>query len=147
MKKKISVAARRRLVLFGPICIFAIVYFCITIISYTNDLYHLQSKKNNLEQAYVDLQETEENLKIEKIKLQNPEYLASYAREYYSYSKNGELIIKKVTSNQIAEEPSIDTKDTFMSNKKVAVIALTVIVLTFIYILTKNKSKQKRIKF
>lgn len=147
MKKKISVAARRRLVLFGPICIFAIAYFCISIISYTNDLYHLQSKKNNLEQAYVDLQETEENLKIEKNKLQNPEYLASYAREYYSYSKNGELIIKKVSSNELDDKPSVDTKQTFMSNKKVAIIAITVIVLTFIYILTKNKSKQKRIKF
>jgi cell division protein FtsB len=36
----------------------------------------------------------EENLKEEINRLQDPEYMAKYAREKYLYSKNGEIIIK-----------------------------------------------------
>ena len=45
-------------------------------------------------EEYNEKLEDEENLKDEINKLQDPEYMAKYAREKYLYSKNGEIIIK-----------------------------------------------------
>ena len=54
----------------------------------------------NLENKLKSLQNDEENLKIEIQKLKDPEYIARYARENYSYSKDGEYIIKLDSSNK-----------------------------------------------
>ena len=42
----------------------------------------------------VDLREKEEKLKVDANKLQNPDYIARYAREKYLYSKEGEYILQ-----------------------------------------------------
>ena len=47
-----------------------------------------------MEVEYKELKKEAENLEIELSELNNPEYLAKYAREHYSYSKDGEYIIK-----------------------------------------------------
>ena len=38
--------------------------------------------------------EKEEELKVDANKLQNPDYIARYAREKYFYSKDGEFILQ-----------------------------------------------------
>ena len=45
---------------------------------------------------YQTLLEEEASLNSEVIKLQDPEYVARYAREKYMYTKNGEKILKIV---------------------------------------------------
>lgn len=50
--------------------------------------------KKELETKYSELLSNEEKLEGEVIKLQDPDYIAKYAREKYYYSKEGELIIK-----------------------------------------------------
>ena len=44
--------------------------------------------------SYKDKLSEEEELKSEINKLQDPEYMARYAREKYLYSKKDEIIIK-----------------------------------------------------
>ena len=52
--------------------------------------------KKELENKYTNLLEEEETLSSDIIKLQDPDYIARFAREKYLYSKNGEIIIRIV---------------------------------------------------
>ena len=47
-----------------------------------------------LSETYSQLIDEETALKSEVTKLQNPDYVARYAREKYSYSKDGEIILR-----------------------------------------------------
>lgn len=49
--------------------------------------------KDELENKYNELLENEESLEGQVVKLQDPEYVAKYAREKYLFTKDGELII------------------------------------------------------
>lgn len=55
-------------------------------------------KKNSEKKKFVtelaELKEKEEELKATVTKLQDPDYVARYAREKYLYSKDGEIIIR-----------------------------------------------------
>lgn len=52
-----------------------------------------RKKKEELSNKYNELLENEETLEGEVVKLQDPEYVAKYAREKYLFTKDGELII------------------------------------------------------
>ena len=47
-----------------------------------------------MEAKLVSLKEEEDELQLEADKLQDPDYIARYAREKYLYSKEGEFVIK-----------------------------------------------------
>ena len=47
----------------------------------------------DLDKELTSLREREEELKSDANKLQNPDYIARYAREKYLYSKEGEIIL------------------------------------------------------
>ena len=49
----------------------------------------------HLQSSYEELLDTEEALKAEVQKLQNPEYVERYAKEKFLYTKDGEIIIRK----------------------------------------------------
>ncbi len=49
-----------------------------------------------LENRYQELLEEETSLNSEVVKLQDPSYVARYAREKYLYSKDGETILRIV---------------------------------------------------
>ncbi len=56
-------------------------------------IYNNRQQKSELESKYGDLVSKEDDLSSEVIKLQDPEYVAKYAREKYLYTKDeGELI-------------------------------------------------------
>ena len=48
-----------------------------------------------LQNSYEDLLDTEEALKAEVQKLQDPDYVERYAKEKFLYTKDGEIIIRK----------------------------------------------------
>ena len=48
-----------------------------------------------LQDSYEELLDTEEALKAEVQKLQDPEYVERYAKEKFLYTKDGEIIIRK----------------------------------------------------
>lgn len=53
-----------------------------------------QKETEVLKEKLVETLEEEDELKSQINKLQDPEYIARYAREKYLYSKNGEIIIR-----------------------------------------------------
>ena len=57
-------------------------------------IYDKYNEASELEVKLADLKDNEEKLESEINRLQDPEYLARYAREKYFYSKENELIIR-----------------------------------------------------
>lgn len=113
-KKKVSIQARRRLFFSRPICFFLVIFVAIALVYNVVEIYKLTNEKKKKEEEYVKLQEESEYLKNEIIKLNNPEYLANFAREHYSYSKDGELIIQIEEPEEALEEvveTDVDVKD------------------------------------
>ncbi len=94
MKKKVSRASKRRLLIFGTISCLLMGYFFVSLTTYAFSIARLQKEQSELEEKLLSLKEEEQNLKTEIQKLQDPEYIARYARENYLYSKDGEYIIK-----------------------------------------------------
>ena len=65
-----------------------------SVFSYVSQVYKTKNEINNLKITYNDKLAEEEKLNDEISKLNDPEYLAKYAREKYLYSKKDEIIIK-----------------------------------------------------
>ena len=91
MKKK---KARRRYLVLGVFSVFIILSTVITIGKYWVEIFDKYREKKELEVELTTLKEKEEELKVDANKLQNPDYIARYAREKYLYSKDGEYILK-----------------------------------------------------
>lgn len=78
----------------------AIIYIALGAIlleSVGSTMYQIYTKtreKKDFENELIELQEKEEELKATVTKLQDPDYVARYAREKYLYSKDGEIIIR-----------------------------------------------------
>ena len=70
------------------------VLFVSSIFSYVTQIIQTKEEINQMKNAYIEMLEDEDELIDEIIRLQDPEYLAKYAREKYLYSKNDEIIIK-----------------------------------------------------
>ena len=138
-KRRITKASKRRLTVFGTLSIGAILWFIISLIYNIYIINDLYNEKKELKQKYNFLIEEAEQLKLDINKLNDPEYLADYARENYLYSKEGEYII------QIGEEitETTETIDTInlSINKNYILIGLGfLILLIFMYILLKGKN-------
>ena len=97
-KRRITKASKRRLTVFGSLSIGAILWFIISLIYNIYIINDLYNDKKELKHQYNLLVEEAEQLKLDINKLNDPEYLADYARENYLYSKEDEYII------QIGEE-------------------------------------------
>lgn len=97
--KKVNKGAKRRLLLLFSIFVLLVGYMSYSTITYWKQI--LQNKKDTkeLEKKYFKLVSNKEILEKDLVKLQDPDYVAKYAREKYLYSKEGELIIKIVDDN------------------------------------------------
>lgn len=92
--KKLSRKTKFRMTFLLVGLIISTVLFASTIFSYTTQIYKTKNEIENIKIAYNEKLEDEEELKSEISKLQNPEYMARYAREKYLYSGKDEIIIK-----------------------------------------------------
>ena len=61
---------------------------------YWVEIFEKYQEKQELELELTALKEKEEELQVDANKLQNPDYVARYAREKYLYSKEGEYILQ-----------------------------------------------------
>lgn len=86
--------ARRRFFFLGIGSIAIIVGTTLSIGKYWVDIFDKYQEKNELNKELENLREKEEQLKVDADKLQNPDYVARYAREKYLYSKDGEYILQ-----------------------------------------------------
>ena len=92
--KKMSKKTKFRVTFLG-ICLIIACVFCVSsTFSYVSQIIRTKNDISNLKITYSEKLEDEENLKDEINKLQDPEYMARYAREKYLYSKKNEIIIK-----------------------------------------------------
>lgn len=92
-KKKVKKKATR-IATFGILSIILIIIISATLFTVFKDIISKYKEKNELKQELVALQEKKEELETNVKKLEDPEYLARYAREKYFYSKEGELILR-----------------------------------------------------
>lgn len=130
--KKVPKIAKIRLVLFGIPSLLMIVYFVFTLTSSIFNYISLKKEENNLRVELANLQQQKEDLKIEIEKLNDPEYVAKYAKEKYLYSQNGEYVIK-IEEN--LEE--INTKQT--NNNIVLYVSIFGLIILILLIIKRTK--------
>ena len=95
MAKKRRVKKKaRRIATFGLISFIDIIIAVITLGTSFLELIDKYKEKKSLEAKLISLEEKEKELESDVKKLEDPEYLARYAREKYFYSKDGELILR-----------------------------------------------------
>lgn len=92
--KKMSQKTKFRVTFYTIGLIISIVLFTSSCVSYISQIVKNNSEMDKLEATYNEKLSEEETLKDEINKLQDPEYMARYAREKYLYSKKNEIIIK-----------------------------------------------------
>lgn len=136
-KKKIPKASKKRLAVFGTLSIIIIFYFLFVLGFYVYKIYNLQEEKKSLEDNYTSLKTEEKELRNEIEKLQDPDYIARYARENYSYSKDGEYIIKLTKENKEEEE----TDEGFNVDYSIYMYgSIIVLFLIIVHVLRKKKA-------
>ena len=92
-RRKVKKKARR-LATFGLISIALIIFIIFTVGGVFFDIVDKYKEKKELENKLIALEEKKKELENDVKKLEDPEYLARYAREKYFYSKDGELILR-----------------------------------------------------
>lgn len=135
---KISRATKRRLRVFGVLSLLSIGYFLFSLVYEVYQIYDLKHQMKELNAEYKELKKEAEELEIEIEELNDPEYLAKYARENYSYSKDGEYIIKL---NETEEK--IDNVNHELNKDYIVVGLIIFIVIVFIFMLRKSSKKSK----
>ncbi len=85
---------KKKLVLVTLVFLFVGVILLKSIVETSIQIYNKQKEKKEFTVMLEELKEKEEELNSTVTKLQNPDYVARYAREKYLYSKDGEIIIR-----------------------------------------------------
>ncbi len=96
-KKKKNLKTKKsfkRMILLGVASIAIIIGTTYTIGKYWVEIYDKYQEKKELKHKLTNLKEKQEALQVDANKLQDPDYIARYAREKYSYSKDGEIILR-----------------------------------------------------
>ena len=110
MKKKKNKEDRRIVLLLSTIVVLVLSLIG-TVFTDWNKVVKNKKETADLKEKYELLLEEEASLNSEVVKLQDPSYVARYAREKYLYSKEGETILRIVESNdsedkEVSEESS-----------------------------------------
>ena len=93
-KKKTSKKVKSRMFLFFVIFGTIIASLSYSFFSNVQKMIEINKQKNELKEKLASLEEEEDVLNSDIKKLEDPDYVARYAREKYLYSKEGELIIR-----------------------------------------------------
>ncbi len=93
-KKSYQRKRKKRMLFLGLTSVMMICAVTFTIGKYWVEIYSKYQEKKELEKELLSLKDKEEKLKVDVGKLQDPDYIARYAREKYLYSKDGEYILK-----------------------------------------------------
>lgn len=84
----------KRMFLLFALSILVICSTTYATLKYWVEIYDKYQEKKELKKELIALKEKEEELKVDASKLQDPDYIARYAREKYAYSKDGEIILR-----------------------------------------------------
>lgn len=94
MAKKKKKKHLKKMFLFTVLSLLVIGTTTYSTLKYWVEIYDKYQEKKELKKELVALKEKEEELKVDASKLQDPDYIARYAREKYAYSKDGEIILR-----------------------------------------------------
>lgn len=144
-KKKSSSASRVRLMTFGIMSILFVFIFVVTLFSNLYTLYKVEEEKTKKESEYAALQDKTDELKTEIIKLKDPEYLAKFARENYSYSKKDEIIIKidKKEKEEEKDNKELLTSTSNFDGEWIIFSCVVGFILILVYAFIKSRYKTK----
>ena len=92
--KRSNKKANSRLLLFFAVFGSMTLYLSYNFFSNINKIMEIKKEKQLLDDKLDGLQDKESELNSDIKRLEDPEYVARYAREKYMYSKDGELIIR-----------------------------------------------------
>lgn len=84
---------KMRLCLYAATFVLLVGLMTLSCFSTWQKIYDNKKEKERLESVYTSLLTDEANLEDDVKKLQDPEYVAKYAREKYLYTKDGEYVI------------------------------------------------------
>ncbi len=84
----------KRIMLITIFCLCVNSYILYSVGSVFKDVYLKKLEKKELSAQLIVLQDEEKKLQAEASKLQDPSYIAKYAREKFLYSGKNEYIIK-----------------------------------------------------
>lgn len=151
MARRISRASKRRLTIFGTLSLAAIVYCVFSLFYNVYTIYDLTMEKNKLNNEYIQLKEEAEELKIDIEKLSDEKYLANFAREKYSYSKDGEYILQidekdleKLSEKIRNNNEGLDVINLKL-NRNYTLLGLSIaLVLIMFYIVIKGTKRKKK---
>ena len=93
-KKKTSKKVKSRMFLFFIIFGTIIASLSYSFFSNVQKMIEINKQKNELKEKLASLEEEEKVLNSDIKKLEDPDYVARYAREKYLYSKPGEYILQ-----------------------------------------------------
>ncbi len=119
--RRISKSRKRRILVLGTISIIVFVCFLVNVFTYSYKIIKLTSEQNKLEARLDELKTLKENKETEIEKLNDPEYVAKYARENYLYTRDGEIVIKSIDTTEKAEELLRDMKKETLMYKYILV--------------------------
>ena len=144
-KKRISKTSKRRLVLFGTLSVLIIGYFIFSLVYSAYKIYNLKYEEQRLTKKLEELNKEEKTLTTDIEKLQDPEYLAKYAREAFSYSKKDEIIIQKYKEDkkEVEEKPNFTINDKYII---LSCVIVFIIILLYIFVKAHNHRKEKKKK-
>lgn len=94
--KKVSKKAKRRIFALTIIFLSIIGFLGMNVYKYWIDIFENIKQNKELNTKYEMLLEEETELQAEVKKLEDPDYVAKYARENYLFSKDGEKIIRVI---------------------------------------------------
>lgn len=94
MKKGKSKKERKRLFLISIIIIGLLFLLGYSVSDNFVQVKNNKNKINELNKEYEDLVDKEKKLSSEITKMQDPDYVARYAKEKYLYSSDGEIIVR-----------------------------------------------------
>lgn len=93
-KYKKRLKPKKAAILLMLVSLATIFVMTLSIGKYWVEIIDKYQEKNELEMELIALKEKEEELQVDAKKMQNPDYVARYAREKYLYSKEGEYILQ-----------------------------------------------------
>ncbi len=131
-KKKISKSCIFRLISYGVFSLCLIIYFIFVATTYSYRIVSLRNQEKELQAKLEGLTTDEKSLKTEITKLNDPEYVASYAREHYQYSRDGEYII------QINQEKTIAPYQSAFENLPIMIPAVMILGIVTIKLIRKK---------
>ena len=92
--KKKENKQKKRLLFLGLTSVVVITITTITIGSYWVEIFEKYQERNALELELYELRAREAILRLDADKMQDPEYIARFARERFLFSKENEIVLR-----------------------------------------------------